>query len=106
MDDFGDGYPVCWGNDSFIYLMTKESSVTLYDQWRYLRYPYSYHVQPKEKIMRLSPPTKTTFWLSVLFALLGIIGRYLDLPILSDYYFYSILLAYIVLFFGTVLKNF
>ncbi len=56
--------------------------------------------------MRLSPPTKTTFWLSVLFAFFGIIGRYLDLPILSDYYFYSILLAYIVLFFGTVLKNF
>jgi hypothetical protein len=56
--------------------------------------------------MKLTPPTKTAFWLSVILAVLGLAGRYLQVPFVSNYYFYFVLVGYIVLFLGTILKGF
>lgn len=56
--------------------------------------------------MKLTPPTKTVFYISVLLAVLGVVGRYLEVPFLSDYYFYFVLVGYIVLALGNILKGF
>lgn len=56
--------------------------------------------------MKLTPPTKIVFWISVLLAVLGLVGRYMSVPFLSDYYFYFVLVGYIVLALGNILKGF
>jgi hypothetical protein len=56
--------------------------------------------------MKLTPPTKNVFWISVALAVLGLIGRYLTVPILSDFYFYFVLVGYIVLALGNTMKGF
>ncbi len=56
--------------------------------------------------MKLTPPTKNVFWISVVLAVLGLIGRYLNVPFLSDYYFYFVVVGYIVLALGNALKGF
>lgn len=56
--------------------------------------------------MKLTPPTKNIFWISVVLAVLGLVGRYLSVPFLSDYYFYFVLVGYIVLVLGNTLKGF
>jgi hypothetical protein len=56
--------------------------------------------------MKLTPPTKVTFWISVVLAVLGLLGRYASVPFVSDYYFYFVLVGYIVLALGNILKGF
>ncbi|MGB2955236.1 MAG: hypothetical protein WBB64_04610 [Anaerolineales bacterium] len=56
--------------------------------------------------MKLTPPTKNVFYVSVVLAVLGILGRYFDIPFISDYYFYFLLVAYVVLFLGNTMKGF
>jgi len=56
--------------------------------------------------MKLTPPTKNVFWISVVLAVLGLLGRYVSVPIVSDYYFYFMLVAYVVLFLGNTMKGF
>jgi hypothetical protein len=56
--------------------------------------------------MRLTPPKKNVFYISVALAVLGLLGRYLQIPFLSDYYFYFVLVGYIVLALGNTLKGF
>lgn len=56
--------------------------------------------------MKLTPPTKNVFWISVVLAVLGLIGRYSNIPFVSDYYFYFVLVGYVVLAAGNVLKGF
>jgi hypothetical protein len=56
--------------------------------------------------MRLNPPTKVVFWISVVLAVLGLIGQYVSLPFVSDFAFYFVLVGYILLFLGNTLKGF
>ena len=56
--------------------------------------------------MKLTPPKKNVFWLSVVLAVLGLIGRYTNIPVLADYYFYFVLVGYLLLAAGTTLKGF
>jgi hypothetical protein len=57
--------------------------------------------------MKITPPTKTVFWLSVALAGLGLLGRYVDgLPLVSAYHYYFVLVGYGILFLGNVLKGF
>jgi len=55
--------------------------------------------------MKLTPPTQTVFWISVVLAVLGVIGRYANAGFVSDYAFYFMFVAYIVLFLGNTLKG-
>jgi hypothetical protein len=55
--------------------------------------------------MKLTPPTKNVFWLSVVLAVLGLAGRYLSIPFVSDYAFYFVLVGYLVLFAGNTMKG-
>lgn len=56
--------------------------------------------------MKLTPPTKNVFWISVVLAVLGVLGRYANVPFVSDYYFYFMFVAYIVLVLGNTMKGF
>ena len=56
--------------------------------------------------MRLTPPTKLVFWISLILAVLGLIGFYVTLPFISAYAFYFVLVGYILLFLGNTLKGF
>ena len=58
-------------------------------------------------IMKLTPPKKMTFWVSVLLAVLGVIGYFVpSIPVLRQYDFWLLLIGYVVLFLGLVLKGF
>ena len=50
--------------------------------------------------MRLSPPKKVTFLLSVILVALGFLGVRMDLPVLSEFGWFSVLAGYLVLAFG------
>jgi hypothetical protein len=56
--------------------------------------------------MKITPPTKNVFWVSVVLAALGLLGQYVNIPFVSDYNFYFVLVGYIVLFLGNTLKGF
>ena len=60
----------------------------------------------KEKTMKPTPPTKSVFWLSVIFAVLGMIPQFGVLDFLTAYSFWLVVIAYVLLFLGVVLKGF
>lgn len=47
--------------------------------------------------MKFNPPTKITFWVTVILAALGFIGSFVSIPFVSGYAFWFVLVAYIVL---------
>ena len=56
--------------------------------------------------MRITRPTKPVFWISVILAGLGILGSIIPIPVVSGYTFIFVVLGYILLFLGVVLKGF
>jgi hypothetical protein len=46
------------------------------------------------------------FWISAILALIGLIAFFVTIPFLSDYAFFVVLIAYILLFLGNTLKGF
>jgi hypothetical protein len=59
-----------------------------------------------EVIMRLTPPTKIVFWISVVLAVLGILGKFAGVAVLAPYAFWLVLIAYVLLFLGNAVKGF
>ena len=55
--------------------------------------------------MRLSPPTKAVFSLSMLLAILSLTGQFASLPIVSGYAYPLMLAAYLLLFLGSVFRG-
>ena len=55
--------------------------------------------------MQLSAPTKLVFWISVVLAVLGILGFLVELPLISGIAFWLLLLGYLALFIGNVSKG-
>lgn len=47
--------------------------------------------------MKLSPPKQVTFYVSVILAVLGVLGRFVALPIVSAYSFWILLVAFVLL---------
>ena len=56
--------------------------------------------------MKLTPPTKLVFWISVILAGLGILGSLISIPVVSSYTFLLVAIGYILLFLGNLLKGF
>jgi hypothetical protein len=57
--------------------------------------------------MKLTPPKQITFWISVLLAVLGLIGALVpSVPVLKDYQFALVFFGYVVLFLGLTIKGF
>ena len=56
--------------------------------------------------MKLTPPTKNVFYVSVLLAVLGILGSFISIPFVTAYAFWFLVVAYVVLFLGNIMKGF
>jgi Co/Zn/Cd efflux system component len=65
-----------------------------------------YRVLGEEATMRLNPPTKIVFYLSLVFAAVGLIANFVSIPVLSGIAFYLVLIGYVLLFLGNTLKGF
>ena len=47
--------------------------------------------------MRMNPPKKVTFWISVVLAALGLLGFLVAIPVVSSLAFWLVLVGYVVL---------
>ena len=56
--------------------------------------------------MKLSPPTKTVFWLSTVLAVLGILGTFITIPFVSGFAFWLVAAGFVLLWLGNALKGF
>ena len=56
--------------------------------------------------MSLSPPTTVVFVISIILALLAIIGNYVAIPFISDNGFWVAIVAYIILACGNIFRGF
>ncbi|MBU4252967.1 MAG: hypothetical protein ABIJ57_04420 [Pseudomonadota bacterium] len=56
--------------------------------------------------MKLSSPKKIVWFLSILFAVVGIIGFFITIPFVTTYAFYFVAVGWLLLFLGTALKGF
>ena len=55
--------------------------------------------------MKLTPPTKLAFWISVALVVLGLIGQ-LGLAFLAPFAFWLVFVGFVVLLLGLLLKGF
>jgi len=55
--------------------------------------------------MKLHAPKKITFWISLVLVVLGILGRFLNLGLISDWSWLLIVAGYILLLLGVLLKG-
>lgn len=56
--------------------------------------------------MRLTPPTKIVFYISVVLAVVGLIANFVTIPVLSDFSFWLVVAGYVLLFLGNTMKGF
>lgn len=56
--------------------------------------------------MRLSAPKKWVFWTSVALAAAGLVGSFVTIPFVSGFAFWFILVGYVLLAAGNLLKGF
>lgn len=55
--------------------------------------------------MKLRAPKKITFWVSLILVVLGILGKFLPLGVISDWTWILVVAGYILLFLGVLLKG-
>jgi len=56
--------------------------------------------------MSLSPPTTIVFVISIILALLAIIGNYVAIPFITEHGFWVAIVAYIILACGNIFRGF
>jgi hypothetical protein len=56
--------------------------------------------------MRLTPPKKTTFWISIILGALGLIGYLVTIPLITSLAFWLVLAGLVILVLGLLLKGF
>lgn len=55
--------------------------------------------------MKLTPPKKITFWVSVILGLLGLIGTFVSIPVVSGLAFWFVFVGFALLVAGLLLKG-
>jgi hypothetical protein len=55
--------------------------------------------------MKLTPPRNITFWISVILVVAGLLGYFKVLAFLSPYAFWLVLVGFVVLFLGNLVKG-
>lgn len=55
--------------------------------------------------MQLSPPTKVTFWASIVLVVLGVLGKLVSLTLISAFSFWLVLAGFILLAAGNLLRG-
>ena len=53
----------------------------------------------------LSAPTIPVFWISVVLAVLALLGHFAKIPFITEYQFWVAIVGYVVLFLGNILKG-
>ena len=53
----------------------------------------------------LSAPTIPVFWISVVLAVLALLGHFAKIPFVTEYQFWVAIVAYVVLLLGNLLKG-
>jgi hypothetical protein len=56
--------------------------------------------------MKLSKPTNTVFWISLILGILGLLAQLVTIPVLSPYAFWILLVGFILLVLGNTMKGF
>ncbi len=56
--------------------------------------------------MKLSAPKKVTFWVAVVVAVVGVIASLVTVPVLSGFAFWLVVIAFIILLLGNLVKGF
>ena len=56
--------------------------------------------------MKLTPPTKNVFWISVVVAVVGLIAKFGFIAFLTPFAFWLILVAFVLLVLGNAMKGF
>lgn len=56
--------------------------------------------------MRLSPPKQITFWIAVILVILGVLASLGSIPALAGNAFWLVVIGFIVLALGTLIKGF
>ena len=56
--------------------------------------------------MKFSAPKQATWLLALLVAIVGVVAHFVAIPGLSQYDFWVVLIAFVLLFLGTILKGF
>lgn len=55
--------------------------------------------------MKLNAPTKNWWWISVIIAVIGVIGYFVAIPFVSVYAFWFVTVGFVLLALSTVLKG-
>ena len=55
--------------------------------------------------MKLSKPTGGIFLISLIIAALAVVSLFVNIPFVSDNTFYTLLLGYVILFLGNIIKG-
>ena len=56
--------------------------------------------------MRLNAPKKMTWWISMLFVVVGIVANFVKIPFVSDYNLWFVVVGYILIWLGSFVKGF
>ena len=56
--------------------------------------------------MKLTPPTKNVFWISVVVTVVGLIAKFGLIAFLTPFAFWLVLVAFVLLALGNALKGF
>jgi heme/copper-type cytochrome/quinol oxidase subunit 1 len=56
--------------------------------------------------LKLTPPKKITFWISLVIVAVGILASFLAIPILSPIALWVVVIGYILLVLGLLIKGF
>jgi len=55
--------------------------------------------------MKLNPPKTITFWISIVLAVLGLIGALVTIPFLSAFAFWFLFVGFVLLVLGLLVKG-
>jgi hypothetical protein len=55
--------------------------------------------------MKLNAPKNITWWIAVIVGVLGILGSFVELPLVSDYHFLFVVIGFVLLALATLLKG-
>ncbi len=55
--------------------------------------------------MKLTPPKNLTFWISVILGVLGFLGHITSIPLVSAYDFWFLLVGFVLLVLGLLVKG-
>ena len=55
--------------------------------------------------MRLTPPKKIVWWISLILGVVGLVGKFVAIPFISAYAFWFVLVALVLLLLANVMKG-